>query len=181
MARIEHAVRLATIDDAPAMAEAHVAGWRAAYSSIVPQAFLDGLNVGERTEQWAAILRGDVPVEGVGRPTDFVVEVAGEVVGFADVGEFRDAPTDTAGELWAMYVHPDHWRSGAGSALMERTLQHFVTTGCDTGFLWVLTENALARDFYEKWGWELDTTIESKSFEIEGVTVHEVAYRISVR
>ncbi len=180
MALNQPVVRLAIVDDAPSIAAAHVAGWRAAYPSIIPATYLDGLDVATRTEQWAAILRGEVPVEGVGSPTDYVVEVDGEVVGFADVGEFRDAPAAGVGELWAMYVHPDHWRTGAGSALMGRTLEHFASTECNTGYLWVLTENAMARNFYEKWGWQLDPKIEPKSFEIDGITVDEVAYRIDV-
>lgn len=180
MAPNQPVVRLATVEDAHAIAVAHVEGWRAAYPSIIPASYLDALNIDARAEQWTSILRGEAPVEGVGLPTDFVVEVDGAVIGFADVGEFRDAPRNEVGELWAMYVHPDHWRTGAGGALMERTLEHLASGGCHVGYLWVLTENAPARRFYEKWGWELDPTIEPKSFEIDGVAVGEVAYRIDV-
>ena len=40
-----------------------------------------------------------------------VAELDGEIVGLANVG------TD---ELYALYVHPDHWGSRAAQALIER-------------------------------------------------------------
>ena len=41
-------IRLATLADARAIAELHVASWRAAYVGILPPAYLEGLSVEER-------------------------------------------------------------------------------------------------------------------------------------
>jgi ribosomal protein S18 acetylase RimI-like enzyme len=75
----------------------------------------------------------------------FVAEVDGTIVGLTHVG------TD---ELYAMYVHPDHWGSGVGQALIDRAHEELAET-CDEARLTVLTDNLRARRFYERNGWEL--------------------------
>jgi hypothetical protein len=40
-------IRLATVEDARGIAEAHVASWRATYPGIVPQHYIDSLKVEE--------------------------------------------------------------------------------------------------------------------------------------
>lgn len=170
-------VRLAVVDDAAAIARAHVDAWRVAYDGIVASSYLDDLDVAERTDLWASILRGEVDVPGVERPTDYVVEVEGEVVGFADVGEYRDDNRPEHGELWAMYVHPDHWGSGSGAALMAATLAQFRHDGREVGRLWVLEDNVRARSFYESFGWRVDLTAGSKTIDLGGDQIVEVCYR----
>jgi len=171
-------VRTAVVDDAPAIAEVHVAAWRQAYVDIIPASYLDGMDVGKRTEQWAAAIRGDG--DDAKELTVLVVEVDGVVCGFADVGEYRDARAPEHGELWALYVHPSHWRGGAGGALMEAALTQLRTDGRSRAYLWVLTENDAARAFYERWGWYYDADTPSKWFDVEGTRVNEVAYRINL-
>lgn len=175
-------VREAVLEDARAIAEAHVLGWQVAYPGIVPASVLDSLDVATRTERWEQSLRGEVTEEGVATPTRFVVERDGVVIGFAIVGEYRAAPSPDAAELWAMYVHPDHDRCGAGSALMEQTIKHFAGNGATTGHLWVLTENMIGRSFYEKKGWSVAPESEAapEVLEMDGEKVTEVRYTIDV-
>lgn len=161
------------------MAEAHVRAWQTAYRGIVPDEYLDGLEVAERTQRWEAVLRGDVVVKGVPRPNDHVVEVDRKVVGFANVGRFRDEPGDgTVGELWAMYVHPDHWGSGAGAELMRQTIADFESAGFSRACLWVLAGNERAQRFYRKHGWSDDGV--SQSLQIGGTTIIEVRFSRTV-
>ena len=181
MATTKFTVRPATVEDAGAIAEAHVAAWQAAYIDIVPSSYLKALDVTERTERWAAILRGEVEVAGVGRPTDLVIERNEKVFGFTDVGDYRDAPSEKAGELWSMYVHPNEWGNGAGRVLMDATFELFAEADREKAYLWVLTENAPARGFYEHTGWSVDDADDSvKRFEIDGTTVEEIRYRIEL-
>ncbi len=98
------------------------------------------------------------------------------VIGFANVGAVRDKPEEpNAGELWAMYVHPDHWGSGAGFVLMNATVEEFDRKGYGPSYLWVFTDNQQARRFYERQGWT--ATNDVTDFEIDGIAVSETCYR----
>jgi GNAT superfamily N-acetyltransferase len=177
---MEVTVRHATPTDAAAVAAAHVRGWQVAYQGIVPDAFLDALDVGQRTEQWRTNIETTVLANGLPAPTDYVAEIDDEVVGFANVGVFRGNNVDhRAGELWAMYVHPDHWGTGAGYALMNQTMTHFVETGIERAYLWVLEDNAQARRFYERQGWHADP--ETTEDEIGGAMIVSRRYSIDVQ
>jgi len=129
-------VRVASPSDAARIAEAHVRSWQVAYEGIIDQATLDRLDVDDRTARWEEIPRGEHTVDGVENPTNYVAELDSTVVGFACVGGYRDDPTASLGELWALYVHPDHWRSGSGTALMGATKQYFDDRGLDGGRLY---------------------------------------------
>lgn len=168
-------LRSAVVDDAESIARAHVAAWQAAYTRLVPQDYLDALDVGERTALWRSILTGEVTAPGVPRPTDFVIEDDATVVGFANVGRFRDRPTDAAaGELWAMYVHPDAWGTGAGDELMIAALDELFRLKSTTAYLWVLEGNNRARRFYERHGWTSDGI--TKTFDANSSQVPEIRY-----
>ncbi|MEU6929538.1 hypothetical protein AB0A05_10295 [Streptomyces sp. NPDC046374] len=43
-------IREAAPSDAAAVAAVHIRSWRAAYRGLVPDAYLDSLDVGERTD-----------------------------------------------------------------------------------------------------------------------------------
>jgi ribosomal protein S18 acetylase RimI-like enzyme len=75
------------------------------------------------------------------------------VIGYAGVGAERDpqAPP-TTGELYALFVHPDHWGTGTGRALADAACADLRECGCDTVQLWVLEANNRARRFYARYG-----------------------------
>ena len=93
-----------------------VAGWRTAYRDIVAPEKLADLPI----DRW----RHEVGV-GLRRPVDdaftYVAEIDGVFAGYCFVaapGRESDLGPDVA-ELVAIYVDPDQWRSGAGTALMD--------------------------------------------------------------
>jgi GNAT superfamily N-acetyltransferase len=103
----------------------------------------------------------------------FVAEEAERVVGFASVGDSRDERGK--GELSAIYVLPEAWGFGAGSALMASALEEL--RGYSSATLWVLEDNPRARGFYEREGWILDGG--RREEVILGAPVAEVRYRIT--
>lgn len=160
-------VRPARREDAAAIADVHVLTWQAAYEHVFGEERLAG--IGERRRaQWEEWLADQQP-----RWQVLVAEVAGRVVGFASVGESRDEAGK--GELAAIYVLPDAWGSGAGSALMASALEEL--RGYSSATLWVLEDNPRARRFYEREGWILDGGRREEEFL--GVTVVELRYHIS--
>ena len=75
-------VRPAEIADAAGIARAHVASWRSTYRDLLPDAFLSSLTEAGYTDRWARVL-----AEGSSRV--YVVDEAGDVVGFASGGRER--------------------------------------------------------------------------------------------
>ena len=167
-------VRPAVIDDAGQITEAHVQGWQVAYRGIMPDSYLDGLSndMADRRARW----RVQIAVPANPGVHNTVVERDGTVVGWASAAPSRDDDaTEETGEIWGIYVHPDHWRTGAGGALMRAALEHLAAEGYTEATLWVFEENRGARGFYERYGWRPDGA--THFFERGGGRVPEVRYR----
>jgi hypothetical protein len=49
-------IRPARLEDVPEIAVVHVRSWQAAYQGLLPQAYLDGLDPGQRIGQWERAL-----------------------------------------------------------------------------------------------------------------------------
>ena len=161
-------VRLADADDADAIGRIQVECWRAAYNGLLPDVAIAGFDVASNQERWRGWLGAGLPP----RSATFVVEDAGEVVGFAGVGPSREAPGD--GELYTIYLHPSRWGSGIGRALLRRAEESLHGSGFRSAILYVLEGNERAIRFYEAAGWERDG---SKADEFAGATVTELRYR----
>jgi GNAT superfamily N-acetyltransferase len=82
------------------------------------------------------------------------------------------------GELYAIYVTPDAWGTGAGRALMAEHLERIWRSGFDEAVLWVLDDNPRARRFYEAAGWTTDGA--AKDYQLLGTPVRVVRYRIEL-
>ena len=138
-------------DELYGAAVARVASWRAAFTGLVPQGFLDEMDPAAIATAWSSSI-----VAGRSRLFVAVVDPPGggtEVVGYAGVGPERDeaAPAGT-GELYALFVHPDRWGTGVGRALADAALADLRAAGCLRVWLWVLAANARARAFYRSYG-----------------------------
>ena len=158
-------VRLGIADDADAIETIRVRGWQVAYRHVLPANELDAMPVD--ATRWRNRL--DRPPAGW---STFVVEDGGVVVGFAAVGPSRDEPG--IGELYAIYVDPNAWSTGAGRALIERSEEQLARHYREAT-LWVLEDNPRARRFYEAGGWAADGA--RKAEARWGVHAPEVRYR----
>ncbi|WNZ07596.1 GNAT family N-acetyltransferase [Streptomyces sp. 11x1] len=163
-------VREMTPADCRPVAEIRVAGWRTAYAGLVPRSYLDAMRVTEDAERRRELLLKP------GNPVvNLVAERAGEIVGWAAYGPYRDGEVRTEdAELYALYVHPGHWGGGVGAALLRTCAERCEAVGHDRMLLWVLKDNVRARRFYEHHGFTPDGMEEP--FEVEGVEVPEVRY-----
>jgi len=153
-------IRLGTPDDAKEVARVHVETWQAAYAHALPHEQLQALSVEEAVERSRR------------SPPTFVAERDEEILGFVSVGSSRDPATD--GELFAIYVHPQHWGTGVGRALIEAGEDELRRLGHRDAILWVLDDNPRARRFYERAGWSVDG--EAREIHIFGFDVAEVRY-----
>lgn len=166
-------IREAGPSDAAAVATVHVRSWRAAYRGIVPDAYLDSLDVEERTEVW----RGRLSAPDA--PTVLVAE-EGAVVAFACFRPWSGGEKDPSvtAELAALYAVPEVWGRGVGRELLAATVAAMAAAGFRGAGLWVLEANHRARSFYEAAGWRPDGS--SVSEETEGRMLTELRYEAGV-
>jgi GNAT superfamily N-acetyltransferase len=162
-------VRDARREDAAAIARVHTRSWQVAYEHAFPAEALAGISVERRADQWAERLATSPP-----RAALLVAEAEGEVRGFASVGTARERDPEL-GELYAIYVDPDHWGAGLGRALIAEAEERLRAAGFTEAILWVLEDNPRTRRFYEAAGWTNDGG--SKRDTYLGTEVSEVRYR----
>jgi GNAT superfamily N-acetyltransferase len=166
-------IRRATIQDSRVIAEIGVAGWQAAYRAILPGEFLASLSVDAREVAWRMRLASE---EGDSAPS-WIAARHGRAIAYLSSGPPRDEDvTPPAAEVYAIYVLPDAWRSGAGRALMAAALDRWGADPATTMVLWVLEANSPARQFYQAMGWRPDGA--RQLIELGGVKVREVRYRL---
>jgi GNAT superfamily N-acetyltransferase len=161
-------VRLATPDDADAIERVRTDTWRATYRGHMPDAVLDALGYdGSRRRQ-------QITDMSISRFV-LVAEHDGAVVGFANGGPSRVEDAEHPGEIYAIYVLPEHHGHGHGSALMRAGARELIARGWQGMLVWVLRENTASRVFYERMGGRhlRDRDVDR---EIEGVTITESGY-----
>ncbi|MFD7876117.1 GNAT family N-acetyltransferase [Streptomyces sp. NPDC059766] len=163
-------VRDMGLADCDRVSEIRIRGWQSAYRGLMPQAYLDGLDVAADAER-----RRTRFTQGDGRVGNLVAELGGELVGWAAHGPYRDGEVRTEdAELYAIYVHPGHYGGGVGRALLAESVRLRAAAGHPRMLLWVLKENTGARRFYERAGFRADGVEEP--FEAGGTEVPEVRY-----
>ncbi|MBP2415666.1 GNAT family N-acetyltransferase [Microlunatus capsulatus] len=154
-------VRPARPDDAGALGRCHLACWDEAYTGLVDgPGFRAALTrVDERVERWRRVLAGPhgtvvavVAGEGAGDAADE------QVVGFASAGPQRDEDVDLPRELYALYVRRARWGTGLGHRLLQTVV------GDDPCSLWVFRDNARARGFYARHGFQPDGAAKVEPF-----------------
>ena len=167
-------IRLASPADASGIASVHVRGWQWAYRGLIPDGYLDGLSIVDRTKAWERILNQQSSEYRL-----WIPEHDGQIVGFCGTGRSRDADVSPeVAEVNAIYLE----QSAAGQGIGRVLFGHAVSDLRDRGFrqatLWVLDANVRARRFYEAAGWRPDGT--TKSASISGVDVMEARYRVAL-
>ena len=169
-------VRPALAEDAGQIALVHVRSWQGAYRGLIPQAYLDGLDVGQRTQTWQRALTET----GDARTGVLVADNGEGVIGFVGYFPSRDpdAEPGLTAEIGAIYLLPDAWGGGLGRRLMDAALHRLADAGFTQVTLWVLESNVRARRFYEAGGWSADGT--AKQDDSRGFPLSEVRYRRSL-
>lgn len=115
-------VRTATPDDAVAIERVRTDTWRATYRGHMPDAVLDGLSYDatRRRQQMSEMTRERFCL---------VAEHDRAVVGFCYGGPSRTDEPAHPGEIYAIYVLPEHQGHGHGSALIRAGARELATRG----------------------------------------------------
>lgn len=165
------AIRPARLADAPGIAGVHVETWRASYAGIIGDRYLVGLDDCTQTLQWRREIMSRASGGGV-----LVAEVSGrggsEVVGFGSYGRRRSVALPYAGEIYTLYVAVDWQGVGIGQRLLGGLFERMVKAGCESAFLWVLSENP-SRFFYEA---QAGRPVAQRQEAFDGSLLDETAY-----
>lgn len=166
-------IRNASESDIPAIARLHVEGWKGAYGGIVNQAYLDALSVDQRIANWTDWMAS-------GESTVFIADWDGTPAGFVTIGRTKTPPPGSSpirpshsGEIYALYLTPEHWRQGIGTALLKHAARELKDRKHGAICLWVLDANTRARGFYEKMGGQ---KLGGKMVDIGPDSLKEVCY-----
>ncbi len=161
-------LRTATVDDAQAIAQIHLNGWRTTYRGLVPDAYIESLDQNRRTARWKDMLtNGDEKV---------IVATKGEtVIGFVSGGETRNTLTDNPGEIYAVYVDETYRGQGVGKQLCDKMMRWLEKSKLSPVVVWVAEGNP-HRHFYEALGGELINI--KRSYTIHESELPLVAYRL---
>lgn len=143
-------VRKAILDDVNRIAEIHVMGWRFSYQKLISEEFLyKSLNVSKRITAFTKAIKE--------RKEDIYVYEENDIIkGFMTIGPCRDTDKPYAFELWGLYVDPFMLRHGVGAKLLSYCEQKAFDIGYKVLVIWVLEDNSIGRDFYEKNGYKFD-------------------------
>ena len=164
--------------DADSVARVHTLAWQTGYRGLMPDQFLDSLDVATAAERWRKTLtRLEGNALASAEPVFLVIEDdEGQVVGISSVGRARDE--SGGGELWMINLLPTAWGQGYGRTLLEEATTELRRHGFAEDVLWVLDANSRARRFYEAAGWLADGS--EKVDESRGFPIREVRYHRSL-
>jgi GNAT superfamily N-acetyltransferase len=137
-------VRPARPGDVAAIVEVAQRAWTKGFEGVVPP------DVMPDADEMARLIGRYVaqPGEPV---TVAVAELDRQLRGYVTFGPAGDAET-AVGEVYALYVDPSSWRSGAGRALVDHALARLAESGFSEAIVWTLAETPRSRRFYEALG-----------------------------
>jgi ribosomal protein S18 acetylase RimI-like enzyme len=141
-------IRDATMNDALGRAQVHYRAWNETYTGLVDQRYLDSRSIEKCLESGK---RFGLPY--------LVADDNGQIVGFSYYRTCCDEDLVAAGEVMAIYVLKSHQHQGVGRRLMESSLEKL--THYSKVVVWVLKQNLPAIRFYERMGFQMDSTMKS--------------------
>ena len=133
-------IRKAEPRDAAAIADVHHDAWRGAYSGIIPYRALARMINRRGVNWWTNAIRRAASV--------LVIEIGGEIAGYATLGRNRARELPQQGEIYELYLRPEYQGIGLGSRLFAAARQKLSSHGLKGMVVWALEENSNALDFY---------------------------------
>lgn len=134
-------IRHAEPGDATAIAEVHHQSWHGAYAGIIPHKALSAMIARRGRKWWASAIRRVATV--------LVVEMGGEIVGYATLGRNRANELPQQGEIYELYILPEYQGIGLGTRLFNAARRKLIDHGLAGLVVWALEDNTGALSFYE--------------------------------
>lgn len=165
----EITIREATPNDVTDILHIAERGWYTTYDDILSQETIESAMAEWYDEDTTRkfITREDVAY--------FVAERNGDIVGYVSGGPSRE---ENVANLGAIYVDPDYWNEGIGTALLREFEEFCRRQDYEYIQFQILFENAVGKSFYRKQGYEI---IETRDTELFTETVSENLFRGTVQ
>jgi len=165
-------IRPATPEDIPAIARIHVLAKQKSYAVAVDNDYLQAFTFGEYEDIWTRYM-------AAADATQYLALYDDKPAGVISFGRLRTPPPGTsrirplyAAEIFGIHVHPDFWRKGVGSALINKAVDDLNEQKLKSLCLWVIDKNE-AMKFYAALGGE---RIGKRQIEIGPSKVKELCY-----
>ncbi len=164
-------IREAIRADSEAIAAIYVDTWRDAYAGVLPDRMLVNMSRRRQAADWRRAISHQ---SGGHRVLVAEAGEAGEteIVGFGSCGPARATGLAYRGEVFTLYVDPDHQGQGFGKALLAALFRALERQGLASAVIWVLADNP-ARFFYQAQGGRLVGTRDQRLW---GTALREMAY-----
>lgn len=145
MVKTAFSIRHARPGDAEAIAAVHDASWRDAYRGVIPGCELERM-IARRGPRWwhSAIVRGTGLLVFVGFDQ--------KIVGYATFGRNRVPSMPYSGEVFELYLTPEHQGLGFGGRLFHAARCELAEHGYLSTIVWALADNERALGFYRHLG-----------------------------
>ena len=158
-------VQLAIYEDARDFAGIFARSWEAAYRGLLPDAYINERNAARR-EQFERTLSDE-------NRDVYALRIGGANVGAMKLAPPADGDTDPADrEIYYLYVHPDSFGRGAGTAVIRYAAEKARAEGAERISVWALKGNERALRFYRNRGFAPDGR--SKTADRGGVAAESV-------
>lgn len=153
-------------EDCSGIARVQVESNRTTYRGIMPDDYLDGLSVEDKTSSWMKRLFGEKNDQ-----TALVAMVDKVIVGFI-CGSTVQTDPDYQREIHALYILEQFQGRGIGRELMTQQVTHYLSQDIQSMMLWTLYDNK-SKHFYEKLGGVL---IKERTIDRGGKDLRSIAY-----
>ena len=161
-------IRLASPEDAHAIAAVRIEAWRTTYRGMIPDAYLAGMKVEDSASLWERVLTAPPNTTNT-----FVAETSDTMRGFASSMMLAEPRHGFDAELSAIYVVPASQRRGIGRQLLGAVTSAQRALGATGMIVWVIAANRAARQFYQALGAEL---VIEQPFQWDGMDLIEAGY-----
>lgn len=128
-------VRNMVDNDIEAVRQLYISGWQNAFKGIVPQDYLDHMNL----DGWAPTPEGA-----------YILTDGKSILGTSSISAARDDSFKGWGEIISIYVLPELIGKGYGHILFVFAREKLLELGYSQIYLTVFEDNIRARKFYEK-------------------------------
>ena len=163
-------IRAATDNDIQAIAEIHVLSFQTAYRGIVPDEFLNAINVDNRVHGWRSTYDK--------YPRNLTVAVLPNdyVLGFCCAGPVVDTQKNAPYEfeIYGLHVRQECRRTGIGTQLLNDAFARALKSEqFTTAIVWTLTELVESRRFYERHG---GAPFKNGTWKLGPASIPEISY-----
>lgn len=159
-------IRKATENDITGIAHVHIKSWQSTYKGILPDSYLNSMNLEIRKKNWLRNLK-------MLHSCTYIAENdKRQVVGFAAGGPEQSNDSYFQGEVYAIYLLKEYQRQGIGKNIMKAVIDELAKKEHHNLIIWALKDNP-SRGFYEALGGQV---VAEKIVKMAGIELEEVGY-----